>query len=394
MRLVFYAAIGFIVYAYLVFPLLILARSWFWRRPVAKNEDRTPLISVIVACYNEEQSIADKLESVLACDYPSEKLEIVVVSDGSNDRTDEIVGEFADRGVVLLSVPRRGKAPALNDAVAVSKGEVLVFSDANSAFDSRALRALAAPFADPEVGGVAGNQCYSKPDGRDGQDGERAYWSFDRWLKILESSSGNTISATGAIYALRRSAFRPVPAGVTDDFVTSTRVIAQGLRLVFEPDAIAREPVAPSNDAEFRRKVRVMTRGLRAVSMMRELLNPFRFGFYSLQLLSHKVLRRLVFVPQIALALAAPFLWNEGLLYQAATLGQIAFYGAALLAFLLQKTGIAPPKLLAFASFFCMVNFAAAVAWFNFLRGHSIELWEPQREAEQHAGAGTTERRA
>ena len=391
MRVVFFVSVAFIVYAYVLFPALILVRSWLVRRPCRKA-DVTPMISVIVACYNEEQSIAGKIESVLACDYPSDKLEIVVVSDGSNDRTDEIVARFRERGVVLLSVPRRGKAPALNDAVAVSKGEILVFSDANSAFDRGALRALAAPFADSEVGGVAGNQCYSKPAGKDGQDGERAYWSFDRWLKVLESSSGNTISATGAIYALRRSAFRPVPVGVTDDFVTSTRVIAQGLRLVFEPEAIAREPVAPSNDAEFRRKVRVMTRGLRAVAMMRELLNPLRFGFYSVQLLSHKVLRRLVFVPQIALMVTAPLLWQDGLLYQIATVGQLAFYALALLGLVLQKIGVAPPKLVSVASYFCMVNFAAAVAWTNFLRGHSIELWEPQREAENGTPIGSTER--
>jgi cellulose synthase/poly-beta-1,6-N-acetylglucosamine synthase-like glycosyltransferase len=249
-----------------------------------------------------------------------------------------------------------------------------------------ALRALVRPFADPAVGGVAGNQCYLTEDNGGTGAGEHSYWNFDRGLKRYQSQAGNAISATGAIYAIRRSLFRPVPGGVTDDFVTSTRVIAQGYRLVFAPEAVAYEPVAASSGAEFGRKVRVITRGLRAVLVMRELLNLFRFGFYALQLFSHKVLRRLVVFPLIVLFLLSPVLWQEGLFYQAATLTQIAFYGCGALGMLLRGTRLGRLKIFSIPFFFCIVNAASLIAIWNVLRGHRIELWEPQRQDVSESG--------
>jgi hypothetical protein len=216
-------------------------------------------------------------------------------------------------------------------------------------------------------------------------DGERGYWNFDRLLKQFQSRSGNTTSATGAIYAIRRSLFRPVPAGVTDDFVTSTGVIAQGYRLVFAPDAVAYEPVATSSSVEFGRKVRLITRGLRGVLVMRELLNPFHYGFYALQLFSHKVLRRLVIFPLVVLFLVSPRLWRRGRIYQAATLAQTTFYGCGALAILLRRTKLGRLKVFTIPFFFCMVNAAALIATLNVVRGHRIDLWEPQRAA----GAGS-----
>jgi hypothetical protein len=171
-----------------------------------------------------------------------------------------------------------------------------------------------------------------------------------------------------------------VPSGVTDDFWISTNVVAQGTRLVFAADAIAIEPTATSSGLEFRRKVRVMTRGLRGVWLMRELLDPFRHGFYSVQLLSHKVLRRLVFVPLSILAVAAPLLWADGPIYRLATLGQAALYAAAAVGGLVPSRGRFS-RIVSIPFFFCMVNAAAAVATLNLLRGKTIESWEPRREA-------------
>jgi cellulose synthase/poly-beta-1,6-N-acetylglucosamine synthase-like glycosyltransferase len=277
-------------------------------------------------------------------------------------------------------LPRQGKATALNAAVAASSGEILVFSDANSIYAPEAIRALMRPFSDPEVGGVAGNQLYvaQQSAGVSG-DGERSYWNLDRILKQLQTQAGSVVSATGAIYAIRRSLFRPIPAGVTDDFVTSTQVIAQGYRLVFAPEAVAHEPVAKSSEAEFGRKVRVITRGLRAVLVMRQLLNPFRYGFYALQLFSHKVLRRLVVFPLLVLLMAGSWLWGHGLIYQLATLTQFTFYGCALLGLLLGRTQFGRLKVFSLPFFFCMVNAAAFLAVWNVLRGRTIDRWEPQR---------------
>jgi cellulose synthase/poly-beta-1,6-N-acetylglucosamine synthase-like glycosyltransferase len=243
-----------------------------------------------------------------------------------------------------------------------------------------------APFADPAVGGVAGNQCYTTQSGNATNAGEHLYWNFDRKLKQSQSQAGNTISATGAIYAIRRTLFRTVPTGVTDDFVTSTSVIAQGYRLVFAPDAIAYEPVAASSGMEFGRKVRVITRGLRGVLIMRELLNPFHYGFYAVQLMSHKVLRRTAVFPLLMVFALSPLLWGHGLFYQIAAVLQVTFYGCALAGLVLARTSRARARrlnrLVTLPFFFCMTNAAAFLAVLNLVRGHRIDFWEPQRQGQ------------
>jgi hypothetical protein len=182
--------------------------------------------------------------------------------------------------------------------------------------------------------------------------------------------------------------FRGVPVGVTDDFATSTDVIVQGYRLVFAPDAVAYEPVAGTGGLEFGRKVRVITRGLRGVLVVRrELLNPFRYGFYAFQLFSHKVLRRLVVFPLLVLLLVSPLLWNQGLIYQAATIGQLVVYGCAALGLLLRNTSIGMLKIFTIPFFFCMVNIASLIAALNLIRGHRIDFWEPQRHDGSAAGS-------
>lgn len=382
----FWGSVALLAYTYVVFPAILFVRGLLWRKPY-RTEDITPSVSMIIAAYNEAASIGEKLDNVVSLDYPRDCLEVIVASDGSTDETEAIVAQYEDRGVKLLALPRQGKAGALNSAVAVAKGEILVFSDANSQYAPDAIRQLVRPFADPEVGGVAGNQVYLSEkrmadDTAQTGDGERTYWGFDRFLKRIQSEAGNTISATGAIYAIRRSLFPGVPEGVTDDFATSTAVIAQGYRLVFAPDAKAFEPVAKSSGVEFGRKVRVMTRGLRAVLVRRELLNPFRFGFYALQLFSHKVLRRLMFAPLALLLVSNPFLLGEGVFYQLTMLAQIGFYGAALAGALFRDTPLGRNKLVTLPYYVCLVYLAAAVATFNVLRGHQINRWEPQR---QHA---------
>lgn len=381
MTLLFWSAAIVLVYTYIFFPLLIILRGLVLRRTY-HSAASTPPVSLIIAAHNEAQNIGTKLDNILALDYPRDCLEVIIASDGSNDDTELIVKGYESQRVKLIALPRVGKAPALNAAVAASTGDILVFSDANSMYAATAIRALVAPFADPAVGGVAGNQCYTKQHANNLTGaGERSYWDFDRLLKQFQSQAGNTISATGAIYAIRRSLFKTVPTGVTDDFVTSTQVIAQGYRLVFAPEAKAYEPVAASGGAEFGRKVRVITRGLRAVLVMRDLLNPFKYGFYAVQLFSHKVLRRLAVFPLIQLFLASPFLWQKGPLYQLVLIGQCGLYGLGGLGYILKDTHVGRFKIFNLPFFFCMVYAASLVAAVNILRGHRIELWQPQREA-------------
>jgi cellulose synthase/poly-beta-1,6-N-acetylglucosamine synthase-like glycosyltransferase len=379
--ILFWTAIFLIIYTYIGFPLMVILRGLLWNRPYRRESFTSlPSVSIIISAYNEAKTIAEKLDNILSLDYPRGKLEVVIASDGSSDGTDMIVENYREQGVKLLSLPHDGKSAALNAAVALSRGEILVFSDANSLYKADAIQELVKPFRDPKVGGVAGNQIYLRESsGGSTSDGERAYWNFDRMLKLFQSRSGNTLAATGAIYAIRRSLFRPIPDGVSDDFVTSTSVMVQGYRLVFAPDAIAYEPVAATNSVEFRRKVRVIIRAWKAFIYMKELLNPFRYGFYSIQLFSHKILRYLVVFPLLMLFLVSPFLWKNGLFYQLATTGQVVFYICGLLGLLLDGTRFRRMKLLTIPFYFCMVNAASFVAIISVLRGRQIKHWAPQR---------------
>lgn len=378
-RLLFWSSAAIVGYTYVGFPLLLLWRARMRPRPTVSPTGEMPSVSLLIAARNERSAIGEKLANSLRLDYPADRLEIIVASDGSDDGTNEAVRAFADRGVTLLELGRVGKAAALNAAADAARGDVLVFSDANSEYDPGAIRALVAPFADPTVGGVAGNQRYRRgPAGDPAAEGERQYWNFDRILKEAESRAGSTISATGAIYAIRRALFERVPEGVTDDFAVSTAVIERGYRLVFAPDAVAWESVSRSGGVEWGRKVRIITRGLRGVWLRRALLDPRRSGFYSVQLVTHKVLRRLMGVPLIVMALVAPTLWRAGWTYRLAALGHwsVAILGTAGL--VLGRRGVRS-RILSAPAFFLLANAAALTAAWNVIRGRRIDRWEPVR---------------
>ena len=380
-RAAFWATLGLLAYTYGVFPIVVLARGRLRRRP-ATEAPITPTVSLIIAARNEEAVIGQKLANVVALDYPHDRLEVIVVSDGSEDATDEIVRAAGDERVRLIAPGRVGKGRALGLGVAASTGEILVFTDANSQFEPGAIRALARRFAGPAVGGVAGNQVYRPEHRADiAASGEQSYWNFDRALKRALSGAGNLTSATGAIYAIRREIFRPIPEGVTDDFMNSLQVIAQGRRLVFAEDAVAYETVAGTRRTEFRRKVRVATRGLRCVFVRRELLDVRRYGFFSIQLFSHKVLLRTMATPLILLAATSAVLARRGGLYRLAALGQAAFYGLGLIGLTVNGSRFGSSRLLAFPAYFILANAAALMAVWNLLRGRAIDRWEPARSA-------------
>ena len=376
-RALFWSSILTIGATYVVLPLVILGRALVVRRPVYAG-DVTPTVTVLIAAYNEAHSIGRKVDSLLAGDYPPDRLQVIVASDGSDDGTADIARRHGGDRVEILDLPRLGKADALNAAEARATGDVLVFTDANSMLAPDALRCLVRPFADPTVGGVAGDQRYAPGPGA---QGERRYWDLDRALKVAESRSGSTVSATGALYAIRRHLFTPVVAGVTDDFYTSTGVVAAGARLVFEGTATAYESPAENDRREFDRKVRIMTRGFRGVALRRELLDPRRHGFYAVQLLWHKVLRRLVAVPLVVVASVTPFLLRRGPLYRLAALGQGAFYAAAVAGVLAgRRRGRLPfDAILSLPAYFCMVNVAALRALLNVLTGRRVDRWETAR---------------
>jgi cellulose synthase/poly-beta-1,6-N-acetylglucosamine synthase-like glycosyltransferase len=379
---IFWSSIAFLFYAYGGFALLVGLVGLVQRRRVRKLPI-TPSVSLIIAAYNEEKVIAERLENALAMDYPRDRLQILVASDGSTDGTEDIVASYASRGVLLLSLPRRGKIRTLNAAVARATGKILVFTDANIMCRADTLRALVANFADASVGGVAGHTTYTlDPASESSSYGERLYWRYDTWLKKLESQTGSIVSAHGGLYAIRRVLFRPIPDGaVTDDFAISTLVVAQGYRLVFEPLALATEVAVPEAQREFRRRVRLMTRGLRGVFLRRRLLNPRKYGFYSVVLASHKLARRLVPVSLALLGVASVAAWSHGPLYRAAVLAQAFFYGMAFVGYVLRRSRMGRLRLLYIPFYYCMANVACSVAWVHALRGRRIEVWQPQRQS-------------
>jgi cellulose synthase/poly-beta-1,6-N-acetylglucosamine synthase-like glycosyltransferase len=380
-RTVFFVASGLVGYTYVLFPGLVLLRARLRPRPHL-SAPITPPVSVIVAARNEARSIGAKLDNLLNLDYPQARLQVVVAADGCDDDTDSAARARGDGRIRVVSLPRVGKAGALNAAVGVATGEILVFSDANSLYARDALRALVAPFADSDVGAVAGDQRYLADHAEAAvATGERLYWDLDRAIKRAESRGGNTVSATGAIYAVRRELFSQVPPGVTDDFATSTAVIARGKRLVFAPEAIAFEPVARSGRDEFARKVRVMTRGLNAVVARHELLDPRRYGFYALQLLSHKVLRRLMALPLAALALSAAVEARRSRAFRALAAAQGILYGLGTTGLFLRRSGGWRSRVVALPAYFCLVNGASLAALWNVLRRREIDRWEPRRSA-------------
>ncbi len=374
----FWGAVTTAAYTYVGFPMLLVLRAVLWPQRLRGLPQSTPLsVSFIIVAHNEATYICRKLDNALAVNYPRERIEIIVASDGSDDGMNALVAAYPSSAVRLLELPRRGKNPTLNVAVTAASGDIVVFSDADSMLHPDSLTHLLAPFADPAVGGVGGDYHYETASASGA--GERSYWSFDRLLKRIESRGGNMISATGQLYAIRRELFQPVPSGVTDDFYTSVRVIAAHRRLVFAPQALVSGPEASSEGAEFQRKVRILTRGFKSVWESRQLLNPRRYGFYALQLFTHKLLRRLMIGPIVVAALTAPLLWGRGWLYRGATVGQLAFHSLALAGFLLRGTPAGRTKLLSLPLFFDMVYIAAVVALVNLLRGKSQDMWVTQR---------------
>ena len=367
-----------IIYTFIGFPLLIILRGRLQAHPV-NRAPLTPKVSMIIAAYNEAPIIKQKLANAFALDYPTDDLEIIVASDGSDDGTENQVKQCQGKyPVKLLTLPRQGKNLAINSAVKAAHGNILMFTDADTMLAPDALRNLMVAFNDPEVGAVAGDYRHDT-DTLEGAN-ERDFWNLERMLKRLQSRAGSITSAWGPIYAIRRSLFRPIPIGVTDDYFTSVQALVAHTRLVFEERAVAIGPVASSAKVEFQRKLRIITAGLQGVWQTRSLLNPFEYRFVSIQLFSHKVLRRVMGIPLLILFITSLILWPTGWLYKSMAVSQLVFHGAAMPGFFLRGTVLGQLKMLRLPFFVDMVYIASTLALFNLLRGTRHDLWTPQHD--------------
>ena len=376
----FTLSLALVLYAYVGYPAVLYALSRLLGR-LPHAEEITPRLSLIIAAYNEERDIARKLDETLALDYPKEKLEIIVASDCSTDRTDEIVRGYAGRGVILHRRPtRRGKTSAQNHAVSESTGEILVFSDATTHYEPDALRKIVRSFADPQVGAVTGHVVYIDPSATDVGLGARSYWGYEFLLKLCESRLGSLLGVCGCLYAVRRSSYTQLDEDMSSDFVIASEIYRQGLRVIYEPAAISSEETNRRGRDEFRMRIRIIEQTMSALYRYRQLLNPFRHGLYAFQMLSHKVMRYAVPFLLIVAFDANAVLAASDSFFQLTFMAQVAFYGTALLGWASEKVNI---KLgpLAIPYFFVLSNIAILIAFFKFVGGQSHITWEPLRTA-------------
>jgi glycosyltransferase involved in cell wall biosynthesis len=378
-RLLFWGSFGVLAYTYVGFPLIVALRGALRPRPLTAGTD-TPPVSLVVAAHNEAAVIAQKLDNSLSLDYPRGRLEVIVASDGSDDGTNEIVAAYEAPEVRLLALPRQGKNVTLNEAAAAARGDVLVFSDADTMLTPDAVRHLVRAFADREVGGVAGERRHRGHRGSGTI--HRVVWRCKRGIRELLSRAGSVTAAEGQVHAVRRELFAPIPVNVLDDAWISMQVVAAHRRLVYEPLA-ASYPFAGATALRtpFERKRRLTRYWLRGVWSSRRLLDPREYGFFAVQLFSHKLLRRLLFIPLLGLAGSAPRLWSRGRFYRLVTVGQIWLHGAALVGFLFRDTRLGRQKVSRAAFAFDMVHAASFAALADLLRGRRErdDIWVPQR---------------
>ena len=371
-------AIGVIVWVYVGYPIVLGIVAALRKKPVARVA-YTPDVSLVICAYNEERDIRRKLEECLAADYPADRLEIIVASDGSTDRTDDIVREFAPRVTLLRVEGRGGKTIAQNAAVDMARGEILVFSDVTTVYTPVTLREMVANFADPAVGCVGGDLHYEKDPRNTSAEGRALFWGYERQLRVWESQIHSIIGVAGCVYAMRKSLYVPLHPAVISDFVQPGGVTSRGHRTILEPRALAFEPVESfSLGEELYRRARVITRGLRGAFTMPDLLNPFRHPWFATLLWSHRVLRWLVPVFLLLLLAASIPLASRGPLFQVVLASQLAVYGAGAVAYALERWRVRLPG--AFIPlYFCVVNLAPLLALAWIARGEKKIVWETGR---------------
>ncbi len=367
MKLLFWLCLALISYAYFGYAV------WLWlcvcmsRRPIRK-EPLTPSVSIIIAARNEEANLPVKLKNLRLLDYPPELLQIVIASDGSTDRTADILRDQAAGIVAVILDESNGKARALNEAVKRATGEIVVFLDARQIVESSAIRELTACFADPDVGAVSGELLLESPEGKP-EDGLGIYWKIEKIVRKFESASGSVVGVTGAIYAIRRELYTEIPAGtILDDVFVPMNVARAGKRVVFEPSAIARDRLFSAKGKEFSRKVRTLTGNyqlLRLAPWMFSPANPLLFRFAS-----HKLLRLLV--PLLLLLMLTASVLVGTPFYRTIFWLQVLFYVSAVFGTLIPAVKQFKP--VGIASTFVMLNAAAALAFYNFVAGRK-KVW-------------------
>ncbi|HOB35046.1 MAG TPA: glycosyltransferase family 2 protein [Bacillota bacterium] len=369
MAVIFWLSVSLLAFHYVGYPLLLalLARVKPAQAPAPLKE--LPSVTLIISVYNEEAIMEKRLKNCLSLDYPRDKLNILVVSDGSTDGTHDIVARYAEHVQLRVVHGRVGKTEALNRVVPELTSDIVVFTDANSMLCPDALLHLVGPFSDDRVGAVCGELRLA------GGGPEGVYWRYEKAIKQWESRVSTLTVLNGALYALRRSLHRPMNPQAANDFQHPLQVVLQGYRSVYQPLAVAWEEAPGEDMVEARRRVRIISRGWKGLASNLYVLNPRQVGGFSLQFIARKLLRWLGPVFMFAALTANIFLARHPL-YAPFLCLQAAFYGLAAAGFILNKLKI---RLLPFyfPYYFCLINWAALLGLIHFLRGDDSATWTP-----------------
>ena len=373
---VFWAAAALLGYTYLGYPLLLAA----WARGrlrAAPRQDLWPSVSLLVVAHDESGRVEGRLRNLLSLDYPRDRTDLMLASDGSTDDTVARARAFEPEGVRVLAFSvRRGKPAVLSETVPLARGEIVVLADARQRFEPGALRALVAPFADPRVGAVSGELLLDADGARSFGQGVGLYWRYEKWIRATEARVDSTVGSTGAIYAIRRELFEPIPDDtILDDVLIPMRIVRRGYRVLFEPLARAHDRAVESRD-EFRRKVRTLAGNFQLFAREPWLLDP-RHNRLWLQTVSHKALRLLT--PFLLLAaLAGSMFLEPPVLARLALTAQAEFYAAALVGHVLRHRRMKTP-VTTVPYVVCVLAVATLVALARFVTGRQAVTWDKDR---------------
>lgn len=382
---IFWIGMVLVLYTYVGYGLLIYIFSTIKGRhktPQIVPDEELPEVTLLIAAYNEERFIETKIKNSLSLDYPSNKLNVWIVADGSTDQTVVIAQTF--QSVKTLHLPeRKGKINAVNRVMKLIKTPIVVFSDANTTLNSEALKNIARHFQDKKVGGVAGEKriAVNKEDNASGA-GEGLYWKYESTLKSLDSNLTTAIGAAGELFALRTELYdETAPDSIIEDFITSMKIVAKGYRFVYEPEAYAMETASASIHDEWKRKVRISAGGLQAIGRLPELLNPFRYGLISWQYVSHRVLRWTLTPLALPLLILSNFvLYNESSFYQLCLYSQLLFYAIAGIGHFMRDKKITIKGFFV-PYYFSMMNLSVFAGMGRLLRKQQSVIWEKSERA-------------
>lgn len=381
MTIIAFLLFAIIIYTYLGYLILIVILG-FIRNKKVRKEDITPSVALMIAAYNEEADIAQKLENALKLDYPKDLLQIIVVSDGSTDNTDEIVKSYFDHGVKLIRVEGRvGKTEARNVALKQVKSEIILFSDATTEYNPNVVKNLVRNFADSSVGMVTGHLIYKDPNDTQMGIGQRIYWKYETLIKKSQTRLGTLTGSIGCITAFRKEAYSNLPANIIEDFTEPLIFVIKGYRIVFEPDAICYELTTSKSSQEWSMRIRVIRGGIAGLIYAKAILNPFKYFVASFQLISHKIFRWLIpiFAILLFISTSASIANGSNIFITVLFVLQLLFYILVLVAHLLEIQG-KHNKILGIPYYLFIVNAASLVALYKTLTEPLASTWETQRE--------------